>query len=141
MFYASFPNSEAQIEWAVQLMQYLQLLFVKVSFIVFFRRIFNSTGFSSKFGIATAGMMVLITAWSIALVLTTLFACKGNPAAWWSDQAAEKCLGLNLEIAFVLSDCIIDVMIIVMPLPMVCHASSEPLPQSRTSDRRLTRDI
>ena len=112
-------NQDMQIEWAVQLLQTLQLVFVKLSFVVLFRRLFTSGASGDKFSAAATAMIVIITVWGIAFFLTFLFACKGDIAAWWSGASLQKCIGLKLEISFGLSDCLIDILIIAMPLPMV----------------------
>ncbi|MCJ1227625.1 hypothetical protein MMC12_004281 [Toensbergia leucococca] len=114
--------SAEAIEWAVQLMQVLQLGFVKLSFIFFFRRIF-SVGKASRFNQFAMGMIVLIILWTMAFFFSILFACRGHLSAWWRDTHAQvtiSCINvLVFEQGYPAADCIMDFMIIAMPIPMI----------------------
>lgn len=107
-----------KIEWAVQILQTLQLGFTKLTFVVFFRRIFVTHN-RSAFSIASWIMITLLIGWTVAFFFTFLFACKTHFSQWWLKPAT--CISLlPLEIGFSLSECLIDYLIILMPLPMVC---------------------
>ena len=111
-------------------MQVLQLGTVKLSFVFLFKRLF-ATSRSTPFGIAAWTMIAIITAWTIAFGLGFFFACRGNFAAWWDSKKLGKgyCLGLDFENGFALSDCIMDAIIVVMPIPKV---SGQPCPLALT---------
>ena len=100
-------------------MQTLQLGLVKLSFLFLFKAVF-ATGKGSTFGIVSWAMIGLITAWTIAFFFGFLFACGTHIDAWWNVAIGNKiCLGLNYENGFAFSDFLLDLFIIIMPVPMV----------------------
>lgn len=114
------------------MMQVLQLGFVKLSFVFFFRRIF-STSSTTPFGITTLAMAILVILWTVAFFFSTLFACRGNFAAWWISVKLlrTKCFAIiPFEGAFALSDIIMDFIIVVMPMPMVRQVPCTPINQN-----------
>ena len=110
-----------QVEWAFQMMQVLALGCVKLSFLFFYRRIFVNRS-SSWFGKIIAALIVIVVMWTVSFFFALLFACKGNWSAWWGSvlDLATKCVQtLQLELALVVSDFIVDVLIMIVPIPMV----------------------
>ena len=108
-------------------MQVLALCCVKLSFIFFYRRIFCVGGKLQPFNILTTVVNSIIVLWTIGFFVATLFACKGNFAAWWTSQATitSECVKtVKLEYAFAVSDFLIDVIVFSLPIPMV-RAPSE----------------
>ena len=113
-----------EVEWAVQMMQVLGLCFVKLSFVFFYRRIFCHGTNSQPFNILTIAVNIMVVAWTIGFFFAFLLACKGNFAAWWISLATitSECVKTtSLEYAFAVSDFLIDVIIIGLPIPMVCQ--------------------
>lgn len=111
----------AQLEWAILLMQIPHLGFVKLSFVFLFRRIFLIGG-SSTFRIASLAMIILIILWTVSFFLITLFACRGNFSALWTsvETLLTMCIAtLPAGLGFSLSDFIMDLMIMAIPVPMV----------------------
>ena len=110
-----------QVEWAFQMMQVLALGCIKLSFLFFYRRVFVNRS-SSWFSKATMAMIVIIVIWTVSFFFALLLACKGNWSAWWGSvvDLATKCVQtLQLELALVTSDFITDVLIMILPIPMV----------------------
>ena len=104
-------------------MQTLALGSVKLSFIFFYRRIFI-TGVGRVFRPLTTTIIVIIIAWAVALFFALLVSCRGDFAAWWTsvDDLNTKCIAtLELENAFAISDFFTDLIVIILPLPQVCH--------------------
>ena len=100
-------------------MQVIQLGAIKLSFVFFFRRIFV-VGKSSNFALLTASMIGIISIWIIAFFLAFLFACGRHLSAWWSPSFQTECIhSLAFEYGFALSDFLMDVIIMAMPVPMV----------------------
>lgn len=107
--------------WSFQLVQLPALACVKLSFIFFYRRVF-CTGVGNIFRTITTATNILITVWAIAFEFTFLFICKGHFSAWWTSIQSldEHCHAeLNLELAFSSTDFITDVIVILLPLPLV----------------------
>ncbi|KAI4121453.1 MAG: hypothetical protein LQ338_006351 [Usnochroma carphineum] len=114
-------TTTTQIEWAFQMIQILALGCVKLSFLFFYRRIFT-TGISTWFNKATTGLIVIILVWTGAFFFALLFACKGTWSAWWGSvmDLSTKCVQtLKLELALVTSDFVTDVLVMVLPIPMI----------------------
>ena len=103
-------------------MQILCLCFVKLSFVFFYRRIFCVGDKLQPFNVVTAVVNMIVISWTIGFFFACLFACKGNFAAWWTTQATftSECVKtVKLEYAFAVSDFLIDVLVISLPIPMV----------------------
>ena len=107
-------------------MHTLALGFVKLSFVLFYRRVL-STGKSSIFRRAVVVMIWLIALWTISFFVAFLFACKGHFADWWTslETLVDNCVEFELlYYGFALSDVIMDMIIIIMPIPTVGFTSS-----------------
>lgn len=103
------------------MMQVLALGCVKLSFLFFYRRVFCGRT-STVFGKVAMGIIAIVVIWIISFFFALLFACKGNWSAWWGSvlDLSTKCVEtLKLELALVTSDFITDVLIMVIPIPMV----------------------
>lgn len=120
----------SQVEWALQMMQVLELGCIKLSFTFFYRRIFVTRGRNSFFNVLTWGTIALVSAWMTAFFFALLFACKGYSgdwSAWWGSiiDLTTKCVKTEkLETGLVVSDFLTDVLILLMPIPNV--SSSRP---------------
>lgn len=115
----------SQVEWALQMMQMVQLGCVKLSFAFFYRRIFvNRT--STYFNPLMWAVIALITAWMLAFFFALLLACKaysGEWSAWWGSitDLTTKCVETEkLETALVVTDFLTDVLILLLPIPKAC---------------------
>ena len=103
-------------------MQVIGLCCVKLSFIFFYRRIFCVGGKLQPFNILTTVVNSIIVLWTIGFFFAFLFACKGTFAAWWTSEATltSECVKtVELEYAFAVSDFLIDVIVISLPIPVV----------------------
>ncbi|RAL63625.1 hypothetical protein DID88_003669 [Monilinia fructigena] len=111
----------AKIEWAVQLLGILELGLVKLSFAFFFRRIFSISK-SNLFTHFNTALIIVLALWTTGYFLTFLFACKGHFAQWWAGIRTGRPICLS-DVVFseglAISDFIIDMFIIIMPIPMV----------------------
>ena len=67
-------------------------------------------------------MIFIVSAWSLSFFLSFFFACRGDFSAWWSSVVNFVSHCVNTEVlllALAISDFLTDVIIVVMPLPMV----------------------
>jgi len=96
--------------------------FTKLTFIFFYRRIFV-TGSSKHnvFGKVTVGVTVLIVLWIIGFVFAFIFNCGSDILANWTWKIEkEKCdHGLMAENGLAISDFLTDVIVFLLPIPMV----------------------
>ena len=115
----------AQVQYAVQLMQIICLGCVKLSFIMFCRRIF-CTGKRTWFSVCTWLLEILVIAWTVSFFFLFVFYCGTKPWKEWStvlDIITYCPNAINDQMALGISDSIMDVVIITMPIPEVCHPS------------------
>ena len=122
-------------------MQIPTLTFVKSSIVILYRRIFLSTS-RQIFHLASGFLIVLIWIWGVAYFFSFLFICPGHPTAYWTTLRTEKEFCINtvlLHNAYGVSDFVLDVLIILLPIPLV---SLLPLGQgilpSKVSDMAAT---
>ncbi|KAI1171479.1 hypothetical protein F4777DRAFT_53726 [Nemania sp. FL0916] len=112
---------EGAVQWAYTVMLPLALGCSKLSFLLFYRRIFAIDG-SSKTNIFLVGMCIFVTAWMIAFFLIFLFLCKTSFWALWTSASAimEHCLSdTNPNFSMAITDAVTDVVIFITPLPLV----------------------
>ena len=72
-------------------------------------------------------MIWLTIAWTLAFFFAYLFACKGHFSAWWGTgfDHLEHCVNtMAVLYAMAVTDFLADVVIIVLPLPMVITLES-----------------
>ena len=110
-----------KIEYEFTLMQVLALGFVKLSVLYFYRRIFPANVTSKSFNIATLFMIGIIVLWTLAFFFASLFDCGTHVSAQWTNLESQikYCTSLDAEVAFAVSDMICDLLILVLPLPVV----------------------
>ena len=67
-------------------------------------------------------LMIITAGWAVALVITYVTACGTHPAAAWESEMSyvRYCKStLKWEEAFAISDFVLDVLVLVVPLPLV----------------------
>lgn len=93
---------------------------------MFYRRMF-CTGKRTWFSVSTAIMGILIIAWTITFFFLFLFYCGSHISKQWSTvvDVMKYCPnGLDDQLALGISDSIMDVFIIAMPMPVARFPSS-----------------
>ena len=106
-------------------MQVVGLGCTKLSVIMFYRRIF-CTRTRTWFSIGTAIIGGLIVAWTISFFFVFLFYCGIQHSKEWGtviDVVTYCSRGLHYQLGVGISDSIRDVIIIVLPVPMVWLSS------------------
>lgn len=104
-------------------MQIPSLASVKLSFIFFYRRIF-CTGSNRGFSVITWIMIAIITGWAVSFFFGLIFVCGTHFSAWWTSIQSLNtyCRAtLDMEQAFAISDCITDIIVLALPVPLVSH--------------------
>ncbi|KAK4041921.1 hypothetical protein C8A01DRAFT_34028 [Parachaetomium inaequale] len=109
-----------QTEFATQLLSVLSLVFTKLSIVVFYRRIFRGKVFS----IISSILLGVVAAWGVAFFFATLFECMPIPMVWKTlfgtpDHQAVCYNYLPMFWATAISNMIIDVVILALPMPFV----------------------
>ncbi|KAI1739182.1 hypothetical protein F4680DRAFT_449286 [Xylaria scruposa] len=87
----------------------------KLSIVCFYRRIFRG----SKFSIVTSILLAVIASWAVAFFLARLLICVPVEAFWTQDSAARCFVPIPLFYTGAISDTIVDVIILSIPVPLV----------------------
>ncbi|KAI1805808.1 hypothetical protein F4811DRAFT_551464 [Daldinia bambusicola] len=107
------------IQFAFQFLMCFAYGFVKASIIFFCRRIFVGHK-GSTFDWASKGCLFLVIFWSVGFLMGLTFGCGKEVELQWAPlQVLEEagCDGVTPEEAMVISDFILDLLIIILPLP------------------------
>lgn len=106
-----------QCEFAFNIMFPLALGFIKLSVLLFYRRIFRGR----VFDILNWILIALVVLWTLGFFLVQIFDCRTHFSTNWGPLSElEKCLSsFNQLLAYSISDVIIDVFILVLPVPLV----------------------
>lgn len=104
-------------------------LFIKSSIVCFYRRIFRGT----IFNIVTIALLVVIVCWGISIFLATLLQCAPIRMVWQSlsgsPERNAQCINvIPLFYAMAISNLILDILILAIPIPMVWKLQ---MPRSR----------
>lgn len=96
------------------------LSFIKTSCLLFFGRVFR-TGSSKKLNIALWAMLSIVIVWGVSYVFGWLFICGTHfDRNWTSVEESLKCGNLTImNQSLSLSDVIMDLLIMIFPLPLV----------------------
>lgn len=103
-------------------MQPLALGCIKLSFIFFYRRIFNVGKQKSVFNIVSIASIVLIIIWMFGFFLAVLLICPGHVDDYWgpSSVRAQHCWTTTKFLyAFSWSDVGTDLIVLLLPVPPV----------------------
>lgn len=100
--------------------------FVKISALFFYRRIFLPSGYRSTFSIFTIVSVVVVVLWTITFLVLLPLQCGSHFSALWiTADHAKYCTRAEHELlAYVITDAILDVWIIGLPIPKVYMTTS-----------------
>ncbi|CCD45564.1 hypothetical protein BofuT4_P045820.1 [Botrytis cinerea T4] len=107
--------------WPGELLQIPALGFVKLSLILFYRRVFTRNA-APRFNVVTWFMIIIIIIWTLSFFFSILFICGTDFSAYWTSTIVEKahCVDTDmLHNAFAISDVVTDFVIISLPVPMI----------------------
>lgn len=116
-----FTNT-IQVLWSIELMYFPALGFIKLSFLFFYRRIFIKSA-SRHFRIISLSVILIVTIWILGFFFSYLFACKSHMSYYWTSTIKEEHYCVNakkLHLGYSISDVLLDIIIIVIPIPLVC---------------------
>lgn len=101
----------------------LALGFVKCSIVFFYRRIFRvGMGISDPFDLTTRIMLLIPALWSTALCLAFGFICGINFSRHWIPvmvAGLQRPNPMPMTIVYVISDAILDLILLILPIPLV----------------------
>jgi hypothetical protein len=112
-------TNSSQYQWIVIVLTVPTIAIIKLSVIFLYRRIFDM---SRIFDIYSIVLITLVCAWGVGFLFSELFQCGRHITAFWSSAKDIKkyCDDTNgAVVAFCASDLIMDLMILLAPIPMV----------------------
>ena len=119
-----------QLQFAFQILMVICYGFIKISIVCFYRRIFV-TRKRTAFDVVTTAVNVVLFLWSLTFILIIIFPCGRHIYANWGTPASQiaycEAIGHTSEEGLAASDLILDVVLLVLPLPSVstvCRMSS-----------------
>lgn len=93
---------------------------IKISAVLFYRRIFHIDGLRSKLDVASIITIPIVIIWAILYTIFQYTECGTHLSAFWLGTAAEYCnLTAPFEISMVVTDLALDLWILAMPLPQI----------------------
>ncbi|KAI1432590.1 hypothetical protein GGR50DRAFT_585711 [Xylaria sp. CBS 124048] len=110
-----------KIQWAFDLILPLAFLFIKTSFLFFYRRIFVVNK-RSVTGWILNGLIVIVVLSSLAFFFAGLFQCRTNFSALWGSTTGivESCVDtMHLTLSVCVTGFIFDLILITTPIPLV----------------------
>lgn len=124
-----FADLLIQLLEAFQFIQIVTLALIKLGALTFYGRIFNTKGQRTVFVIANWVTRVIVVLWTMANLMMNALQCGPHITALWDGPAEwlEFCSVISppFEEAFSISNAIIDVWILVLPLPKVCFLPTQ----------------
>ncbi|KAI1112559.1 plasma membrane protein Pth11-like protein [Nemania sp. NC0429] len=111
----------SQIEWAFNMILPLLLGCIKGSFLFFYKRIFSVHG-NSAINIILNILIIMVFAWAVAFCFAFIFFCRLNFFAIWGTftDLIMYCPGsMNLVLALCITDFVVDVIVIIFPVPLI----------------------
>ncbi len=121
-FWIVKTDSPVQLQFAFQLLMVICYGFVKISIVCFYRRIFVPWK-RTLFEITTTVVSVIMFLWSLTFILIIIFDCGAHLFANWGSPASQEAycatIGHTSEEGLAGSDLILDVVLIILPIPSV----------------------
>lgn len=107
----------AQNIYAQDIQEKLAYGFIKMSVLLFYRRVFNLPNFR----LATNIMLGIMAAWTVAFFVAEIFECGVHPQVQWNYKSSEEknstCVDNSfLLLWFAITDVIGDIAILCMPI-------------------------
>lgn len=125
---ALFTDAQmSQVQLALNLIGIGSLAFVKMSALLFYKRIFCVSGRKAVFSIVIVTSVVVVALWFVAMEFFVGFQCGTHYEAQWQGHAAQYCkLVWPSNQGLAISDLILDVWVLVLPIYPVCISSNSP---------------
>lgn len=140
-----------QLWWAFELLQIPMLGCVKLSFVLFYRRLFCTANGSKAMNIATITVVVLTVMWILAAWLALLFVCGTRFSAWWTSVEQDKLYcpnTLEYQMGMGISDTIMDIIIFILPIAPASPQTSallylcfNPTDEKRSTNSTCRRNV
>ena len=95
---------------------------IKIGALLFFRRIFCVSGRRTYFNYITLATILIVTLWTIGFIILAPLQCGSHFSALWTGKAdyARYCTHTwQYLLGFTISDFLLDLWIICLPLPQV----------------------
>lgn len=117
-----------QLQVATDVTSIVTLASTKLSALFFYHRVFcqRTAKIKRAFEMVLYTTMGLVTLWLIAFALLSGLQCGSHFSALWDGEAVEYCVTIDFLYAYVVSDVILDIWILALPVPQVRIARNSP---------------
>lgn len=116
------PRRFGQIVLATEVLYNPAIACVKISMLLLYNRIFPDQKF--RYGLIAIGSFVIV--YSTIVSFTAIFQCRPTAAAWDPYIEGAKCIDFGKEaIVFSIINAITDVVIVVLPMPLLWRMQME----------------
>ena len=108
-----------QVEYASELLFTLTITFTKVSILLFYRRIFFSNRTNGSFRLLLWIMLGINVFWGFSFFMVNLLQCIPISDVWDITVEFPTCVEDTMYYGMAISSVILDVLILIMPLPLI----------------------
>ncbi|KAL8995726.1 MAG: hypothetical protein Q9169_004584 [Polycauliona sp. 2 TL-2023] len=126
------PDGEAKIiryikiMYAYQIFWALAMVFIKLSILLFYRRVFPSTATSRKWNLCNFALMFLSVACCLISIFGSAFVCTPVALVWDRTIQGGRCIDLIALARFTcISGFVTDILILLLPMPIVWNMHME----------------
>ncbi|KAI1643734.1 uncharacterized protein F4817DRAFT_348821 [Daldinia loculata] len=111
-------STSIKLEWSISLILPIALACTKVSFLLFYKRIFS---ISRRINWVLNGLIIFVVMWALAFFFATLFCCRVMLLFIWKpiSEMSECKFFLDVLMAFCITGFTTDLAIIVLPIPLI----------------------
>ena len=120
-FHLSF-GVEASLVVSLDVLSAASLGLTRISALLFYRRIFCVPGRTAFFRAVIYGSITVISLWMVAFVILPPLQCGPNLSVWSASakvRAAHCSMGRKIILGFCISDLLIELFVIAMPIPKI----------------------
>ena len=111
-----------QCLWALELLSISALTLIKLSVLLFYRRIFTTPTFCILVWIVGS----FVTAWGIAFFFANFFQCIPITGIWETSKPRHCVNSVHLDNAYQGLNIMTDITILIMPWPMIWGLQMQP---------------
>ncbi|KAI0384776.1 hypothetical protein F5Y04DRAFT_293082 [Hypomontagnella monticulosa] len=119
------PTEQAELgkfEYAFWIGDVLSIGFIKLSILFLFRRIFRGQTHRTAFDYVNSTLIATVVLWTVVFLFFEIFICGVDPSMGWSSQESPRtgCMDtIGLQISCAVFSWVLDLAILIEPLPMV----------------------
>ena len=121
-----------QLQIAIDVLSTTTLGCTKLSALLFYRRVLCVGGRTQWFNLATTITIIIVILWLVVFQFLTGFQCGTHLSPLWDGTYLQYCtISFPFLYGLAVSDFLLDVWILAMPIPLVCSMRSQASRRNR----------